>query len=73
MEYTIEIGAIEELQNLKYSTEIEKILVRAHSTIIQGGTVVLQRTNPDGSGYQFERISSEEELEEYRNNILKYL
>ena len=73
MEYIIEICKIEELQNLKCIADIEKILVKAHRMINQGGVVVLKRQNPDGTSYRVEEISTEKDLIEYRNNTLKYL
>lgn len=72
-EYIINAGTIEDLQVTNDLIELNKIFLRAHSTVIQGGTVVLIRQNADGSIYKFNEIESEAEMETYKETVFKYL
>ncbi len=71
--YTIDIGVVEELQMLKDIAELERIFLKAKSSVIQGGTVILSRRNFDGSFSTTEEISSEADLINYREKVFKYL
>ncbi len=71
--YTINIGVVEELQMLKDMPELNRIFSKAKSTVIQGGTVAINRTNSDGSIYTTDEISSEADLKAYQEKIFKYL
>ena len=71
--YTINIGVVEELQMLKDMPELNRIFSIAKSTVIQGGIVAINRTNSDGSIYTTDEISTEADLKAYREKIFKYL
>lgn len=72
-EYTINVSEIEELQMIKDVTQLEQQFTRAHSTIVQGGTVILCRQNADGSTYNFDELTTEADLETYKESVFKYL
>ena len=71
--YTINIGVVEELQMLKDMPELNRIFSKAKSTVLQGGIVAINRTNSDGSIYTTDEISSEADLKAYQEKIFKYL
>ena len=71
--YTINIELIEDFQMLKDIQELERLFTQAKCTVIQGGTVILKRKNSDGSYYTIDEISSESDLNIYRENVFKYL
>lgn len=71
--YKINLNKIEELQMTNDAAELEKILLRAKSTIVQGEAVLLERTNPDGTSNTVDEITSESDLQQYREKVLKYL
>lgn len=72
-EYTINVSDVEELQTISNTDELNKMFVRAQSTVIQGGTVILLRRGVDGSEYKFDEITTEEDIEKYRETVFKYL
>lgn len=72
-EYSINVGEIEELQMIKDTDRLDQIFARAKSTVVQGGSVFLVRHNPDGTTYNFDEISTEPDLENYKNSVFKYL
>jgi hypothetical protein len=72
-EYKINVSKVEELQMTKNTTELEQIFARAKSTVVQGQAVVLIRTNADGTTYRVDEVSTEADLESYRQTVFKYL
>ncbi len=72
-EYTINVGEIEELQMIKDTDKLDQMFTRAKSTVVQGGSVVLLRKNTDGSTYKFDELTTETDLEKYRETVFKYL
>lgn len=72
-EYTIDVSAIEELQMINNRQELEQIFTRAKSTIVQGGAVVLARSSPGKSREKFDELTTEPELEAYKEKVFKYL
>jgi len=72
-EYEINVAKVEELQMVNNVVELEQIFVRAKSVVIQGETVVLIRQNADGSTYKFDEITTEADLENYKQTVFKYL
>lgn len=71
--YIINLNKVEELQMIKDSNELERIFNRAKSTIVQGEKVVIIRTNPGGASNQVDELSTEPELEQYKETVMKYL
>lgn len=72
-EYTINVSEIEELQMTSSLAELEQIFTRAQSMVVQGGTVILLRTTTDGSTYKFDELTTEEDLNNYKESVFKYL
>ena len=73
IEFTIDIGQVEEWQGLKDIQELDRMFAKAKSTVVQGGIVLLSRNNTDGSSYTTDEITTETELKIYREKIFKYL
>ena len=72
-EFLINVSEVEDLQTIANIIELEQIFARAKSTVNQGGTVVLCRKFADGQLEKFDELSTEPDLEEYRQTVFKYL
>ncbi|WP_127125857.1 hypothetical protein [Pseudoflavitalea rhizosphaerae] len=72
-DYVIVVNRIEELQTIKDRQELELIFERAKRTIIGGQEVILVRQNSDGQQYRFETFSNEQDFEEYRKRVFRFL
>lgn len=72
-EYIINVSEVEDLQMTKGLVELRQIFTRAQSTVVQGGMVVLVRKNTDGTSYKFDEITTEAEVESYKEKVFKYL
>jgi hypothetical protein len=72
-EYIIQVNKIEELQMLKDHDELERIFLKAKSTIIQGEAVVLVRLNPGGAEHKVDEFTTEADLQSYREKTFQYL
>jgi len=71
--YVIDVSKIEELQNLNDKDELETIFYRANSTIVNGEKVILIRKNKNGGSEKFDEITTQEDLEQFRKRVFKYL
>ena len=72
-EYSINVSEVEDLQTISNVAELNQMFARAQSTVVQGGTVVLVRRTPDGSVYKFDEITTEADVENYKQMVFKYL
>lgn len=72
-EYTINVSDVEDLQMVGDLVELNQMFAKAQSTVVQGGTVVLIRRTPDGSIYQFDEITTEADVQNYKETVFKYL
>jgi len=72
-EYIIDVSKVEDLQMISNTVELNQIFTKAQSTVVQGGTVVLTRQNPDGSTYRFDEITTEADVNTYKDSVFKYL
>ena len=72
-EYIINVGEVEELQMIKDTDTLDQMFTRAKSAIVQGGTVILSRKNPDGTTYNFDELSTETDLITYKETVYKHL
>lgn len=72
-EYTINVSDVEDLQMVGDVVELNQMFARAQSTVVQGGTVILIRRTPDGSVYKFDEITTEADVENYKETVFKYL
>lgn len=72
-EYIINVNEVEDLQMISNAVELNQLLTRAQSTVIQGGKVVLVRSSPDGTIYKFDEITTEADVETYKETVFKCL
>lgn len=72
-EYVIDVSRIEELQTLNDKDELENIFSRAKSTIVNGEKVLLVRKEKSGKGEKFDELSTEDELDQYKKRVFRYL
>jgi formylmethanofuran dehydrogenase subunit A len=72
-EYIIYVGQIEELQMLNDRKALDAIFRKAHSTVVGGEVVALVRETAKGQSYRFEEITTQEDLNEYKKNVYKYV
>jgi hypothetical protein len=72
-EYVIDVSKIEELQTLSDKDELENIFFRAKSTIVNGEKVLLVRKDKKGASEKFDELSTEDDLEKYRQRVFRYL
>ena len=71
--YIINLNQVEELQMIKGSDELERIFNKAKSAIVQGEKVVIMRTDPGGAANKVDELSTEPELEKYKDEVMKYM
>lgn len=72
-DYVIIVNRIEELQLTQDRAELELILDRARRTIIGGMDVILVRQNRNGQQEKFQTITNEQDFEDYRKQVLRFL
>lgn len=72
-EFIINVAEIEELQMISDEAELERIFTRAKSTIVQGGTVILGRKSGSGQLQRFDEITTEPDLDTYKQGVFKLL
>ena len=72
-EYTINVGQVEQLQMIKDTDTLDQMFTRAKSTVVQGGSVILLRQNPDGSSYKFDELTNADDLEKYKETVYRFL
>jgi hypothetical protein len=72
-EYVINVNEVEDLQMTSNTVELEQMFTRAKSTVIQGGTVILTRKYSEGRIENFDELTTEADLEEYKQTVFKYL
>ncbi len=71
--FKINVTQVEELQMTNSIAELEQIFSKAKSTIVQGETVVLVRQNTDSSTYTFDELTTEDDLDNFKRTVFKYL
>ena len=72
-DFTINVTMIEELQMTGNTHELDKIFWKARVTVIGGEKILLVRKMANGTMYQFDEISTEDGLEDYKKQVYKYL
>jgi hypothetical protein len=72
-EFEINVTEVEELQMTNSIADLEQIFSKSKSIIVQGETVALVRKNTDGSTYKFDELTTEADLDKYRQTVFKYL
>lgn len=71
--FVIDVNKVEDFQMTSDIIELEQLFTKAKSTIIQGETVILTRKYADGRTENFDELTTESDLEEYRKTVFKYL
>lgn len=72
-DYVIIVNRIEDLQLTQDRSELELIFERAKRTIVGGQDVILVRQNRNGQEEKFQTISNEQDFEEYRKQVFRFL
>jgi len=72
-DFVIVVNRIEELQTIRDVQELELIFEKAKRTIIGGQEVILVRENRDGRQDRFQAFSNEQDFEEYRKQVFRFL
>lgn len=72
-DYVIVVNRVEELQTIRDRQELELIFDRAKRTIVGGQEVILVRRNSDGQEYRFQSFSNEQDFEDYRTQVFRFL
>ncbi|MBW8688336.1 hypothetical protein [Chitinophaga rhizophila] len=72
-DYVIVVNRIEELQLTHDRQALELIFEKAKRTIIGGLDVILVRENSKGEQEKFDTFSNEQDFEEYREKVFKFL
>jgi hypothetical protein len=72
-DYTINVTQIEDLQTIRDTNELEIILGRAKTAVVNGAKVLLVRKEVSGEVNRFDEIDTLEDLETYRETVFKYL
>jgi uncharacterized linocin/CFP29 family protein len=72
-DFAINVTEVEELQMTNSIADLEQIFSKAKSLIVLGDVVVLVRKNADGSTYKFDELTTESDVENYKQTVFKYL
>lgn len=72
-DYIIIVNKIEELQQIEDRQALELIFERARHTIVGGMDVILVRENRDGQQEKFDTITNEQDFEEYKKRVFRFL
>jgi hypothetical protein len=71
-DFIIVVNRIEELQSTENRQELELIFDKAKRTIVGGQSVILVRDN-NGKLEKFDTFSNEQDFEEYRKQVFRFL
>lgn len=72
-DFVIVVNRIEDLQATEDRQELELIFEKAKRTILGGLDVILVRESSNGQQEKFDTISTEQNFEEYRKQVFRYL
>ena len=72
-DFVIIVNRIEELQLTQDRQELELIFDKAKRTIVGGLDVILVRENKNGKQEKFQTFSNEQDFEEYRKQVFRFL
>lgn len=72
-DFVIVVNRIEELQLTQSQQDLELIFEKAKRTIVGGMDVILVRENSNGKQEKFETFTNEQDFEEYRKQVFKFL
>jgi len=72
-EYLVEINIVEELQNTANRRELDRLFVKAKSTLVQGGNIILCRREKNGTLARFDMIDTDFDLLVFEKKVYQYL
>jgi hypothetical protein len=72
-DFKINVTAIEELQTIRDIKALDQVFSKAKRTIVGGSSVLLGRKDASKKWDQFDELTTEEDLEEYKKGVYKYL
>ncbi len=72
-DFKINVTEVEELQTINDTKALDQIFTKAKRTIVGGASVLLGRKDANQKWNQFEKITTEEDLEQYKKGVYKYL
>jgi hypothetical protein len=72
-EFIIDVTRIEEWQTISDLQSLEAVFQKAKSTIVNGESVILVRSDKLGKQAAFDTITTLDDLERYRLSVFKYL
>ena len=70
--YLINVTEVENLQKTRDVDELERIFIKAKSTIVNGESVILARVQQERTE-KFDELTTLSDLDEYRKSVFKYL
>jgi hypothetical protein len=71
--YKINVTEIEELQTISDIKALDEIFTKAKRTIVGGAPVLMGRKDANKKWDQFDELTTEEDLEQYKKGVFKYL
>lgn len=72
-DFIIDVTRVEELQMINDIQELDILLQKAKSALVNGAGVHLGRKNKEGKLQPFDQISTIPDLTTYKKNVYKYL
>ena len=72
-DFIIVVNRIEELQSINDRQELELIFEKAKRTIVGGLNVLLVREDRSGKQEKFQTFTNEQDFEEYRKQVFRFL
>ncbi len=72
-DFKINVTEIEELQTIGDIKALDQVFSKAKRTIVGGSSVLLGRKDASKKWDQFDELTTEEDLEEYKKGVYKYL
>jgi hypothetical protein len=69
-DFSIDVARIEELQTIKDFDALDAIFIKAKRTITGGKSVLLVRGSQDN---KFDELTTDQQLNDYRETVYKYL
>lgn len=72
-DFEINVTQIEELQMIDNKDELDRIFTKAKSAVVNGAAVVLYRKTGSSPKAIFNEITTEADLDLYKQGVYKYL
>lgn len=72
-DFVIDVSKVEEWQMLNDRSELEKMIEKSKSALVNGAKVIFVRGNHGSPPQKFEEIDNLADLEKYKERVFKYL